>query len=51
MSMSDYIEQQEVEEFFAKKGFILLENNRTGFFCFIRVGETYRKYASSFESK
>ena len=38
--MSDHIEQQVLQEFFAKKGLILLEKGKTGFFWFTRVGET-----------
>ena len=37
--MSDHIEQQVLQEFFAKKGLILLEKGKTGFFWFTRVGE------------
>ena len=40
MSMSDHIKQQVLQEFFAKKvSCILLENGKTGFCCFTRVGE------------
>ena len=39
MRMSDHIKQQVVQEFFCQKCLILLENAKTGFFCFIRVGE------------
>ena len=39
MSKPDHIKQQVVQEFFAWKGLILLENNKTGFFCFSRAGE------------
>ena len=39
MRMSDHIEQQVVQEIFCRKYFIPLENSKTGFFCFIRVGE------------
>ena len=39
MSMSDHINQQVSHEFFCQIGVILLENGKTGFFCFNRVGE------------
>ena len=38
MSMSDDIKQQVLQEF-CQKGLIPLENGKTGFFCFTRVGE------------
>ena len=36
--MSDDIKQQVVQEFFSQKGLILLENDKNGIFCFIKVG-------------
>ena len=39
MSMFDHIKQQALQELFCQKGLILLENGKTGFFCFTRVGE------------
>ena len=36
MSMSDHIKQHVLQEFFA---LTLLENGKTGFFCFTRVEE------------
>ena len=36
--MSDHIKQQVLQEFFAKKSHSP-KNNKTGFFCFTRVGE------------
>ena len=40
MSKSDHIKQQVVQEFFAKQNFfVLLEDGKTGFFCFIEVEE------------
>ena len=41
MSMSDHIKQQVLQEFFCQKSLILLENGKTGFFCFTRVGEPF----------
>ena len=38
--MSDHIKQRVLQEFFTKNFFLLLlENGKTGFFCFTRVGE------------
>ena len=39
MSTSDHIKQQVLQKFFSQKGLILLENGKTGSFCFTRVGE------------
>ena len=39
MSRSDHIKQQVLQEFFCQKSLILLENGKTGFFRFTRVGE------------
>ena len=38
MSMSDHLKQQVLQEF-CQKGPIPLENSKTGFFCFTRVGK------------
>ena len=43
MSRSDHIKQKVVQEFFCQKGLILLENDKTGFFC--------RNYVSISESR
>ena len=43
MSMSDHIKQHAGgKRTFWQKGLVLLENGKTGFFCFLRVGETVK---------
>ena len=39
MSMFYHIKQQVVQDIFPPKGLIFLENGKTGFFSFLRVGE------------
>ena len=39
MSLSDHIKQQVSQDFFCQKDLLLLENGKTGFFCFTRVEE------------
>ena len=39
MSMSVHIKQQVLQKNFCQKGLILLENGKTGFFCFTKVRE------------
>ena len=39
MTMSYHVKQQVVQDIFFRKFLIFLENGKTGFFCFLRVGE------------
>ena len=53
MSMSDHIEQQEVQEFFAKKVSFSWKTTELDYFVLSEweKQQSFRKYVSSFESK